>query len=108
LDAVGSFELLYACPAPLKPRGKFILIAMDIPNSVGGFVTTFISLARACLLPTFLGGVPRGFKLSLMNVTEEAVQNVGRLVDQKEIKPVLDSVGEFNDGGELWIHIGRF
>jgi len=34
-----------------------------------------------------------------MNVTEEAVQNVGRLIDQREIKPVLDSVWEFTNEG---------
>ena len=92
---MGSFELFYACPAFLKPRGEYILIAMGIPNSIGGFVAIFVNLVRAYLLPAFLGGVPRRFKLSLMNVTEEAVQNLGRLIDQREIEPVLDSVWEF-------------
>jgi NADPH:quinone reductase-like Zn-dependent oxidoreductase len=99
LDAVGSFELFYASPTFLKPRGEYILIAMDVPNSIGGFVAMFGNLVRTCLLPAFLGGVPRRFKLSFINVTEEAVQNVGRLIDQREIKPVLDSVWEFTDEG---------
>jgi spore maturation protein SpmB len=92
---MGSFELFYACSAFLKPRGEYILIAMGIPNSIGGFVAIFVNLVRAYLLPAFLGGVPRRFKLSLMNVTEEALQNLGRLIDQREIEPVLDSVWEF-------------
>ena len=99
LDAVGSLELFHACASFLKPRGEYILIALDIPSSIGGFVAMFVDLVRTCLLPTFLGGVPRRFKLSLMNVTEEEVQNVGRLIDQREIKPVLDSVWEFTNEG---------
>ena len=59
LDAVGSLELFHACASFLKPRGEYILIALDIPSSIGGFVAMFVDLVRTCLLPTFLGGVPR-------------------------------------------------
>ena len=99
VDAVGSFGLYYASLGFLKPHGDYVLIVLDIPNSFGGFVTMFVNLVRSCLLPSFLGGVPRRLKLSLMNVTEEAVQSVGRLVDKKEIKPVLDSIWAFDDQG---------
>lgn len=99
VDAVGSFELFYACAAFLKPRGDYLLMALDFPSTLGGFVSTFVNLVRSCLLPAFLGGVPRRLKLSLLNFNGETMQNVGRLIDQKQIRPVLDSIWEFNDQG---------
>jgi reticulon-4-interacting protein 1, mitochondrial len=99
LDCVGSFELYNASPGFLNPTGDFVLIGIDVPQSFREFLTLAYNLAFAMLLPTFLGGVPRRFKVSLIKVTKEHIEAVGNLVQSRVIVPVLDSTWKFDDNG---------
>jgi NADPH:quinone reductase-like Zn-dependent oxidoreductase len=76
-----------------------VLISLNIPGSVGELLMQIIQLAAATLLPRFLGGTPRHFKPSLIKITGDTIEKVGKLVDEKHLKPVLDSVWNFDDEG---------
>lgn len=99
LDCVGSFELFNASPGFLNPKGDFVRIAMDVPQSFWEFLTLASRLAQAMLLPTFLGGVPRQFRMTRIKVTKEHIDGVGNLMQNREMTPVLDSTWKFNDDG---------
>jgi reticulon-4-interacting protein 1, mitochondrial len=98
LDCVGSFEMFRACPAFLKPQGDFVIIGMDVPHTSMGLIATLIKIATVMFLPTFLGGVPRRLRLFVMDVSKEHVECVGSLAERKEIRPVVDSIWQFDDG----------
>ena len=48
-------------------------------------------------LPAFLGSVPRRFGFHVFKVTKENIQGVGSLVEEQELKHVLDSICHFTD-----------
>ena len=100
LDCVGSsFDLFSASPAFLKPKGEFVVIGAPVPHSFSGMVVMIFKVAKAMFLPHILGGVPRRYNLLMMDVTKDKVENVGKLVDEKKLKPTLDSIWDFNDEG---------
>lgn len=99
LDAIGSFDIFKACAAFLKPKGIYLMIGAPIPASIAGFFSMGFNIVAATCLPGFLGGVPRKFRMTMMSPTKETVAAIGELVDQRVIKPVLDSVWKFDDEG---------
>jgi reticulon-4-interacting protein 1, mitochondrial len=99
LDAIGSFEIFNACATFLKPRGVYIMIGAPIPSSFIGFLEMGVRLFNAFCLPGFLGGVPRKFRMTLLHTTKETVQAIGELVEQKVLKPAIDSLHTFDDEG---------
>jgi reticulon-4-interacting protein 1, mitochondrial len=99
LDCVGSFDLYNASPHFLSPHGDFVLVGLSVPKGVGGFFRLISQGCAALLLPRFLGGVSRRFVVSVMNVSKVGLTKIGNMVDREEIRPVVDSVWEFNDEG---------
>lgn len=99
LDAIGSFDIFKACAAFLNPKGVYLMIGAPIPANFTGVLTMGANLISATLVPGILGGVPRKFRMTLMTPRKHAVEAIGELVEQKVLKPVLDSVWEFDDEG---------
>ena len=57
-----------------------------------------LRLALEVRRPTWLGGTPRRWqKLPVMSVTKEKLMGLARFVDEGKLKPVVDSVFEFED-----------
>lgn len=111
IDIAGSDPLLYAeCPAYLQKDGTFAF-AGNMPvtsssserNSLAGLL--FVYQAISWLLwiginsiwPVALGGVPRRGLFHSGKIDTRTMRLVGRLVQEGEIKGVVDSVWKMED-----------
>lgn len=88
-----------ASPAFLQPKGDYIVVGAPIPKGVGGFIKMVGRIGAALLWPRVLGGTPRRMKISVMQATGEKMRGVGELVKEGNLKPVVDSVWEFDEEG---------
>jgi NADPH:quinone reductase-like Zn-dependent oxidoreductase len=99
LDCIGDFEMYNASPAFLQPKGDYVVIGAPIPKGAGNFIKMVGRIGAALLWPRVLGGTPRRLKISVMQATGEKMQRVGELVKGGKVKPVVDSVWEFDEEG---------
>jgi len=99
VDAVGSFDLFKECSPFLNPMGCYVMVGGPIPSGLREFISTAWNLFAAMFLPRILGGVPRRFQMMLTNPTKENVSAVGKLVDEKAVKTILDSEWPFDNHG---------
>lgn len=99
LDCIGNFALYNGCASYLNPKGDYIVIGGPIPKGLGGLLSMLGQITSAMMLPGFLGGVPRRFKMSLIQANEGKMRRVGELIDKREVKPVVDSTWEFDAEG---------
>ena len=99
VDTVGSFDLYNASPNFLKDSGEFMSVALETPSNRRGYLSIFGNLFAALFLPTWLRGVPRRFTMNVAKVVPSDLKEIGRLIDRKQIKPIVDSVWNFDDEG---------
>ena len=99
LDNVGSFDLYNASPKFMKEKGDFMAVALESTSAHRGIFSILLNVVAALCLPTWLGGVPRRFRMGIMTLNAEDVKKIGELIERKEIKPILDSVWNFDADG---------
>lgn len=89
-DCVGSQALYQKSPAYLQPKGALLCI-------VGGGQGT-APFVRNKLLPTFLGGTPRAYKLLALIPSGEQARAVAGMVEEGTIKEMpIDTVFPFEE-----------
>jgi NADPH:quinone reductase-like Zn-dependent oxidoreductase len=96
VDTIGSYDLYGTSPKFLKDTGDFMPVAIEMTSERRGYMSIFVNLIGALILPAWSGGVPRRFTMA---VAEADLKEIGRMIQSKEIKPVLDSVWSFDDEG---------
>ncbi|CDO71612.1 hypothetical protein BN946_scf184911.g82 [Trametes cinnabarina] len=95
LEAVGVLDptLFLKSEAYLDPHGVFISVGPQ-GSGVGNYVHF---VWNVLLKPGFLGGVKRKWKLVSVKPVEKDIREFAKLVEEGKIKPVVDSVYEFED-----------
>lgn len=100
-DAVGDANVPFYThsAAYMQPNGLYLTVApvpagwTNLPS-----VLNLLRLTFEVNRPLWLGGTPRRWqKLPVMTVTKEKLQGLARFVDEGQLKPVVDSVFEFDD-----------
>jgi NADPH:quinone reductase-like Zn-dependent oxidoreductase len=99
VDTHGSFDLYNACPKFLKENGDFMPMAFETSTEKRGYISLALNLIAAYALPAWLGGVPRRFTMSYMDPAVGGLRVIGVWVDNKQVKPRLDSVWGFDSEG---------
>ncbi|KAI0343538.1 NAD-P-binding protein [Trametopsis cervina] len=96
LEAVGNTDVkMYTHSEKyLAPGGHFISVG-PFPHGVGGFFE-MLHLCVELVRPAFLGGVRRKWSF-VRELPSENVPKYGELVNKGVIKPVIDSVYEFEE-----------
>jgi NADPH:quinone reductase-like Zn-dependent oxidoreductase len=90
-DTVGADDVWDHCASYLKPSGSFISI-------VGGYSQGIYPFVRNQIRPTFLGNVPRRFRIIGLSPNGKAEQRVVELVAEGAIKEVpIDEEVEMED-----------
>jgi NADPH:quinone reductase-like Zn-dependent oxidoreductase len=96
-DCVGDQGLYERSPPFLKPEGRFICL-------VGGRTQGVYPFLRNNLLPRFLGGTPRTYKIIGLMPSGEYMREVVRYVEQGLIKRVpIDSEWRMEQAVEVSI-----
>ena len=92
VDNVGTPSNLYQLSSKfLTPQGIFALVALSPTfGSIGG-------LAKKMLLPGFLGGGKNKFAFVACNNNTKDLDQIGKLVVEGKVKPVIDEVFRFED-----------
>jgi len=100
LDNAGSLDLYNATPKILKDTGEFVAISTLAPGKKWGYLSLFRNLLAALFLPKWLGGVPRPYVMKVVKVpAKEDFNEIAGFIERKEIKPIVDSVWNFDDQG---------
>ncbi|KAH8898250.1 NAD(P)-binding protein [Thozetella sp. PMI_491] len=90
-DTVGSQPLYRNSPKYLKPEGRFISIA-------GGKSQGIVPVIKNNLIPTFLGGTPRTFRLLGLAPAGSIAKEAAKLVEDGSIKNgLIDSEFAFEE-----------
>ncbi|OSD03381.1 NAD-P-binding protein [Trametes coccinea BRFM310] len=95
LEAVGLLDptLFLKSEAYLDPHGVFISVGPQ-----GSGIGNYAHFVWTVLLkPGFLGGVRRKWKLVSVKPVEKDLKEFAKLVEEGKIKPLVDSVYEFED-----------
>ena len=80
-DTVGDQSLFTHSPKYLKPRGQLISIVGGASNGVGPFV-------KNKLIPTFLGGTPRTYKIMGLMPSGQYARETAEWVKKGVVKEV--------------------
>lgn len=92
LDNIGrNFELYWRSPDFTKPGAKYIQIGSDANLS------SVYDLAFRFLVPKSLGGGQRPFSFGMAATNFEHFTEIGKLLAQGKVKPVIDQVFAFED-----------
>lgn len=92
LDTIGKQDLFVHSPQYLKPAGCFV--------NVGVFEGPVITQLRSMLniwLPQFLGGIPRRYSMISVMPNGEKAAYLARMVQEGQLKLVVDDVIPFED-----------
>lgn len=93
VDFVGNKPDLHAQSVQfLKPEGLFMLVA-GRDDTIAGF----LNLAKSWGLPSWLGGVPRRWKIMLASNRREELLKISKWMEERKVKTVLDSTFAFED-----------
>ncbi|KAK0470504.1 hypothetical protein IW261DRAFT_1516310 [Armillaria novae-zelandiae] len=81
-------------PAYLAPGGTFVST-----GAVQGFrpFNLFLKTVWAMSWPSWLGGIPRSYKSVMLAHDVSVLEAIRQLLEEAQIKPVVDSVYEFKD-----------
>ncbi|KAF2676168.1 reticulon-4-interacting protein 1, mitochondrial precursor [Lentithecium fluviatile CBS 122367] len=92
VDNVGSPPNLY-CNSHyfLLPDGKFEQVGVEFS------LMSMVHVTRNRMLPGFLGGGKRRYRLFLAKNDTEGLAQIGRWMQEGKIRPVIDSVFEFEE-----------
>ncbi|RDB24078.1 Zinc-type alcohol dehydrogenase-like protein C16A3.02c [Hypsizygus marmoreus] len=100
LDAVGLIDpsLYTHSPAYLAPNGIFVSTGpMPHSTSASELWKTVKTGFHCFLLPTWLGGTKRQYKIFLVKNKKSTLETLQKMVADGSIKPPVDSVYEFED-----------
>ncbi|KAH7384125.1 hypothetical protein DE146DRAFT_216654 [Phaeosphaeria sp. MPI-PUGE-AT-0046c] len=97
LDNVGTnFDLYWNSPKFTKPGAKYIQIGSDVSMS------TVYDLAFRFLLPKALGGGQRPFSFGMAATNFDHFTEIGKLLAEGKVKPVIDQVYTLEDVPEAY------
>ncbi|KAI8712994.1 PKS-ER domain-containing protein [Fusarium sp. LHS14.1] len=84
----------------LKPDGTFLQVAMQ--SSLSGML-------RRSLLPSFLGGGKRQYRLVRVNVNQKDLQQIGKWMAEAKVRAVIDQKFEWKDAPKAYenLRLGR-
>jgi len=72
-------------------------IAFKTTTKGRSYLSVCGNLLDALLLPSWLGGVPRRFTMSVMKVVPDDLYAIAEMIDRKQFFPVLDSTWTFEE-----------
>jgi NADPH:quinone reductase-like Zn-dependent oxidoreductase len=97
LDNIGrNFELYWKSPNFTKPGAKYVQIGTDAN------LTSVYDIAFRFLVPKSLGGGHRPFSFGMAATNFEHFTEIGQLLAQGKVNPVIDEVFAFEDAPEAY------
>ena len=97
LDNIGTnFDLYWKSPNFTKPGAKYIQIGSEVS------ISSVYDIAFRFLLPKALGGGQRPFAFGMAATNFGDFTEIGKLLREGKIKPVIDQVSEFEDVPEAY------
>jgi NADPH:quinone reductase-like Zn-dependent oxidoreductase len=94
LDTVGSQELYTHSPGYLGVKGVYVNVGTLEDKHKGQTIWQWI---MNTILPVFLGGVPRKFRMFGAAITPEGVARLAKAAEEGHIKVWIDSVFKMDD-----------
>ncbi|KAF1921572.1 hypothetical protein BDU57DRAFT_489467 [Ampelomyces quisqualis] len=100
LDNVGrNFELYWKSPEFTRPGAKYVQIGSDANLS------SAYDLACRFLVPKSLGGGQRPFSFGMAATNFEHFMEIGELLAQGKVKPVIDEVFAFEEAPKAYVKL---
>lgn len=97
LDNVGSnFEVYWKAPNFTKPGAKYVQIGSEVSLS------SVYEMAYRLLVPGVLGGGKRPFSFGMAATNFEHFMELGKLLAEEKVKPVIDEVFAFEDAPDAY------
>jgi NADPH:quinone reductase-like Zn-dependent oxidoreductase len=97
LDNVGNnFELYWKSPNFTKPGAKYVQIGSEVSLS------SVYEMAYRFLVPGVLGGGKRPFSFGMAATNFEHFSELGKLLAEGKVKPVIDQVFAFGDAPDAY------
>jgi NADPH:quinone reductase-like Zn-dependent oxidoreductase len=103
LDNVGTPSLYWKSPSFTKSGTKYVQIGSEVS------LPFVYDIAFRFMVPTWLGGGQRPFAFGLASTNFNDFMQLGRMVEEGKVKPVVDEVFVFEDAKQAYekLKIGR-
>jgi NADPH:quinone reductase-like Zn-dependent oxidoreductase len=101
LDNVGTPSLYWKSPSFTKPGTKYVQIGSEVS------LPFVYDIAFRFIVPTWLGGGRRPFAFGLAATNFDEFMQLGRMVEEGKVKPVVDEVFAFEDANRAYEKLKR-
>ncbi|KAF8610456.1 NAD(P)-binding protein [Ceratobasidium sp. AG-I] len=97
-DCIGNTPQLFLhSPAYLAPNGTFVSVGPNM-QKLSELPSTLWGIIQTSILPHWLGGVPRHHEIIIhVEDKKSSLDALAELVNNGQLKPLVDSVYSFND-----------
>ncbi len=108
IDAFGIKAIWLHCPDYLTERGPFVTVGIAFEDYKLSTVlyATYLFMFKIPFLPTWLGGVPRRCVCVTGFVNLDELEKLKKMVEEKKLKVVIDSVWEMDDALKVCAFLG--
>ncbi|KAF2466223.1 zinc alcohol dehydrogenase [Lindgomyces ingoldianus] len=103
IDAAGVQDLFLNCPAFLAEGKPFVTVGPRLPGyTYLSMLRVIGTMAKNFLWPTILGGVPRSYVQVTATANLEAMEELAKMVERRELRIVVTSCAEMEDAKQAY------